>query len=80
VRVRLTGRADSYVDTLRDAGLADIRLDGHTLSIDLGAGGGPGTPEIVRRLVAAGADVEAVEPEEPSLEQVYLRLLRGGQA
>jgi hypothetical protein len=33
----------------------------------------------VRRLVEAGAGIEAVETEEASLEQVYLRLLKGGR-
>jgi hypothetical protein len=32
-------------------------------------------PEIVRRLVTAGAAIESVVPEQPSLEDVYLRLL-----
>jgi len=77
VRVRFAGPADAYVRTLSDEGLADVRADGHTLSIGLD-GAGLQTPDIVRRLVAAGAAIEAVEPEEPSLEQVYLRLLRGG--
>jgi ABC-type multidrug transport system ATPase subunit len=36
------------------------------------------TPQIVRTLVEAGADVEAVETEEPSLEDVYIKLLDGG--
>jgi ABC-2 type transport system ATP-binding protein len=77
LRIRLTGGADAHARTLRDAGLADVRLSGNTLSI--GPGGLP-TPEIVRRLVETGAAIEAVEPEEPSLEQVYLRLLERGRA
>ena len=36
------------------------------------------TPQIVRALVEAGAGVEAVETEEPSLEDVYIKLLAGG--
>src|SRR6185436_18433173 len=76
VRVRFTGPADAHARTLNDAGLADVRSDGDSLSIGL-EGAGLRTPDIVRRLVAAGAAIEAVEPEEPSLEQVYLRLLRG---
>ena len=77
VRVRLSGPANAYVATLHDAGLTDLRVDGDTVSIGLD-GTPPHTPAIVRRLVEAGASVEAVEPEEPSLEQVYLRLLKGG--
>jgi hypothetical protein len=33
------------------------------------------TPDVVRRLVEAGASVESVMPEEPPLEDVYLKLL-----
>ena len=77
VRVRFAGPADAHARTLSEAGLTDIRADGDTLSIGLD-GAALQTPDIVRRLVAAGAAIEAVEPEEPSLEQVYLRLLRGG--
>ena len=79
VRVRLTGPAAAHAHTLAAAGLTDIRADGHTLSIGIDSGASR-TPEIVRRLVEAGAGIEAVEPEEPSLEQVYLRLLKGGES
>ena len=37
-------------------------------------------PDIVRRLVAAGADILSVGPEEHPLEEVYLRLLDGPPA
>jgi ABC-2 type transport system ATP-binding protein len=76
LRIRVSGPADAHARTLREAGLVDINVDGDTLSIGPLADG-PRTPDIVRRLVDAGADIEAVEPEEPSLEQVYLRLLEG---
>jgi len=76
VRVRFARDAGRFAQTLRDAGLPDVRQEGDALSI------APGTAQlrtsdIVRRLVEAGADIEAVEPDEPSLEQVYLRLLKG---
>jgi len=32
-------------------------------------------PEIVRTLVNAGAAIQSVTPEQPPLEEVYLRLL-----
>ena len=76
LRIRFSGPAEAHARTLREAGLADVGVDGNTLSI-APAAGAPATPDIVRRLVDAGADIEAVEPEEPSLEQVYLRLLDG---
>ena len=78
VRVRLAAATSRFATVLREAGLADVREDGDTLSIGRSAGE-LRTPDIVRRLVDAGADIEAVEPEEPSLEQVYLRLLKGGR-
>ena len=77
LRIRLAGPADAYSQTLRDAGVSDISAGDDTLSIGPGA---VSTPEIVRRLVEAGARIEAVAPEEPSLEQVYLRLLGGGRS
>jgi ABC-2 type transport system ATP-binding protein len=77
VRVRFTGPADVHARTLVDAGITDVRADGHTLSMVPGAAAGLRTPDLVRRLVETGAGIEAVEPEEPSLEQVYLRLLEG---
>jgi len=80
VRVRFTGPADVHARTLVDAGLSDVRADGHILSLVPGTAAGLRTPDLVRRLVEAGAGIEAVEPEEPSLEQVYLRLLKGERA
>src|SRR5688572_8164716 len=77
LRIRFTGPADVPARVLREAGLSDVRVSGNTLSI--GPSGRP-TPEIVRRLVESGAAIEAVEPEEPSLEQVYLRLLDRGRS
>jgi ABC-2 type transport system ATP-binding protein len=77
LRVRLSAPAEPHARTLRDAGLADVSVSGDTVSI--GTGAGVRTPEIVRRLVEAGAGIEAVEAEEPSLEQVYLQLLNGAR-
>jgi hypothetical protein len=51
---------------------------GNMLVIDGGAGT-PDTPDVVRLLVAAGAAIESVVPEEPPLEDVYLRLLDGAE-
>jgi ABC-2 type transport system ATP-binding protein len=79
LRVRLATPAATYADVLRRAGLTDVHVDDATLSIGLDGAAGVRTPEVVRRLVEAGAAIEAVEPEEPSLEQVYLHLLKGGQ-
>ena len=78
VRIRFTGPAEAHAQTLRDAGLLDLRVDGDTVSVGPGEGA-LRTPDLVRRLVEAGAGIEAVETEEASLEQVYLRLLKGGR-
>jgi ABC-2 type transport system ATP-binding protein len=71
LRVRVTQAAQSFAGVLQTAGVSDIRADGHWISI----AGIVQAPAIVRRLVDAGADIEVVEREEPSLEDVYLKLL-----
>jgi ABC-2 type transport system ATP-binding protein len=74
VRIVLTQAAESFAVTLRTAGASDIRVDGAVMSV--GVANTPLTiPEVVRRLVEAGAGVESVMPEEPPLEDVYLKLL-----
>ena len=51
-----------------------MRADANTLSIAIEDPPAQ-TPAIVRTLVAAGAPIQSVAPEEPPLEEVYLRLL-----
>jgi ABC-2 type transport system ATP-binding protein len=77
VRVTLADAAAHYADVLRGAGVTDVRVERHVISIGLSSDAPRQTPAIVRRLVEAGADIEAVELEKPSLEQVYLSLLKG---
>ena len=78
LRIRLSGPAEPSVVVLHEAGIADARSDGTWLSL---APGTRTTPDIVRILVEAGAGIEAVEREEPSLEDVYIKLLHsdGGE-
>ena len=83
VRVELRSDAQPFAALLRSAGVRDLRTDGFALSVGLPDRGGDRsettaweTPEIVRYLVENGARVEAVIPERPTLEDVYLRLLR----
>ena len=76
VRVVLTGDAAAFCEPLRASGIADVRASGSVLSV--GLDGRTTTPVLVRRLVEAGASVESVVPEEASLEEVYLGLLRAG--
>jgi ABC-2 type transport system ATP-binding protein len=75
--IRLTESAQQFAPVLRAAGVPELRVDGHWLSM---SGATLTTPQIVRTLVEAGAGIERVETEEPSLEDVYIKLLGGGSA
>ena len=74
VRVVLATAAAPWVDTVRRAGLNDVRSEEFALSIGVDDSRAR-APEIVRLLVEAGAAIVAVMPEQPPLEEVYLRLL-----
>ena len=74
VRIVLAQPAEPFGTALRHAGLSDVRVDGTVMSVAM-AGAAMTTPDVVRRLVEAGAAVESVTPEEPPLEDVYLKLL-----
>lgn len=74
VRVLLRQPADGFVHILASIGLTDIQTDGRTLSIGV-RDHESDTPALVRRLVESGADIISVAPEQPPLEDVYLRLL-----
>jgi ABC-2 type transport system ATP-binding protein len=75
VRVRVTGDPGPHAAWLRAAGIADVRVENGALSIALDGSPVRSTPELVRLLVEAGALVEEVGREAPSLEQVYLRVI-----
>ena len=73
IRVELARNAASHVSMLRAGGIDDVKVEGAVISVAVNehvtvAG-------LVRRLVENGADINAVIPEERSLEDVYLRLL-----
>jgi ABC-2 type transport system ATP-binding protein len=73
VRVELARDAASHVSMLRASGINDVTMHGAVISVGLNehvtiAG-------LVRRLIESGAAINAVIPEERSLEEVYLRLL-----
>jgi len=72
LRIHVSQDVDTFADTLRASGVSDVRADGAWLSLSEGT---LTTPQIVRMLVDAGAGIEAVERDEPSLEDVYLKLL-----
>jgi ABC-2 type transport system ATP-binding protein len=88
LRIGLRANADGFASLLAVSGSRpslDVRVEGTLLSIALArqqASNGPGlapegndTPDIVRRLVELGAEIESVVVEEASLEEVYLQLL-----
>ncbi len=82
MRIVLDGDAAPFAAMLRSGGIADVRAEGNVLSVSPGdavsEGSATSTPDVVRMLVEAGARVEAVVPDTPSLEDVYLRVLDGG--
>ena len=84
VRIVIEGDAAPFAALLTSGGIADVRTKGSVLSVSPGSVVSPGravaTPDLVRMLVEAGARVESVVPDTPSLEDVYLRVLDGGGA
>ena len=80
VRVRLAGDAAAHAGLLRAAGVADVRVEDGALSVALDGSPVKSTPDLVRMLVEAGAQVEEVARETPPLEQVYLRVLSEGHS
>jgi len=73
IRIELGHDAASHVSMLRASGINDVTMHGAVISVALNehitvAG-------LVRRLIESGAAINAVIPEERSLEDVYLRLL-----
>jgi ABC-2 type transport system ATP-binding protein len=77
LRVRMGQAAAAFVAAAAGPGVNDVQADDRALSMAVDDAAGR-APAIVRRLVAAGADIEEVVPDEPSLEDVYLRLMGGG--
>ena len=77
VRIRLSEGAQSFAAGLRSSGVNDVSADGTWLSIPAGTAT---TPQIVRMLVESGASIEAVERDDASLEDVYLKLLHADGA
>jgi ABC-2 type transport system ATP-binding protein len=76
IRVVLAQPAAPFAAAAAGAGVTQVVADGTALSIGVDSAVET-APALVRRLVAAGASIQSVVPEEPSLEEVYLRLLHG---
>ena len=77
VRVELGRDAASHVSKLRANGIDDVIVEEGVISVGLNEH--VTVPTLVRRLIESGADINAVIPEERSLEDVYLRLLEEPQ-
>jgi len=75
VSITLTEPAARFEATVRSAGAADLSIDGTAMSIGA-EGEAMIAPALVKALVDAGARIVSVIPEEPSLEEVYLRLIK----
>ena len=78
VSITLAEPAAKYEPVVRSTGTADVKVEDRTMSIALD-GDVLVSPAIVKALVDAGARIVSVIPEEPSLEEVYLRLLKDVQ-
>jgi ABC-2 type transport system ATP-binding protein len=74
LRVTLATPAAPFVGTLHASRLTDVQANGNSLSIAVDDAAAR-APEIVRTLVNAGAPIQSVAPEQPPLEEVYLRLV-----
>ena len=66
--------AEAFAASVSGPGITDVRAQASTLSIAVDDAATRAS-EIVKRLVSAGADIQSVMPDEPTLEQVYLRLV-----
>jgi ABC-2 type transport system ATP-binding protein len=78
VSITLAEPAAKFEPVVRSTGTHDVTIDDRTMSIAL-EGDALVSPGIVKALVDAGARIVSVIPEERSLEEVYLRLLKDVQ-
>ena len=75
LKVRLGEVSETVVDAVRSLeGVEEVVVDGTTLSISVNDADRV-TPYIVRGVVMAGGMVQSVEVLEPSLEEIYLKLV-----
>jgi ABC-2 type transport system ATP-binding protein len=74
LRIVLAGSAATFVGALERAGASDVSVVENTLSLRVNDAASD-APALVRVLVLAGAEIQAVVPEEAPLEDVYLRVL-----
>jgi ABC-2 type transport system ATP-binding protein len=79
VRVTVAGDAARFAALLQSAGVSDVSAGDTTLSVALSPGAAASTPDVVRLLVEAGAHIEQVTPETPSLEDAYIEVVEGAK-
>jgi ABC-2 type transport system ATP-binding protein len=77
VRVRVAHDPQRFAEIAASDGAQDMEIlpDGFSVSLNDPA---RQVPHLVRALVQAGAEVQAVSPDRASLEDVYLRLIEEG--
>jgi ABC-2 type transport system ATP-binding protein len=75
VRIVINGHAGELLPALRAGGHRDVVAEDNALSIAV-TDAGRDIPHVVRVLVEHGASIIAVTPEEHSLEDVYLQLVK----
>jgi ABC-2 type transport system ATP-binding protein len=79
VKVRVDGEAARFANVLKSLPFAPGALaDGETLTVTLERD--QDVPEVITALVKAGARVHSAVPAERALEEVYLDLVKGGEA
>jgi len=80
IEIRLAGPAAPFIDALRRLpGVLGSLADGARLDVTVDDPARD-TPLVVKELVSGGAAVLAVRPLAPTLEEVYLRAVRGHDA
>ena len=79
IRVVLASPARKAMQVLASGGFGDVRADEDGISIGVDDVR-RSAPMIVRQLSDSGAEIVSVTPEQPPLEEVYLRLMSEQQA
>jgi ABC-2 type transport system ATP-binding protein len=74
VVVEVEGEASRWAAAIRNAGAAEPQVDGDRLIVM--TNDGATVPDLVAALVSAGARVRRVVPQEATLEEAYLDLVR----
>jgi ABC-2 type transport system ATP-binding protein len=75
VTIRFSGKAEPWLSVVQQLEYADQAMpDGQALRVSL-ENPPIDVPNLVRALVEAGAEIQAVEPARKSLEEIYLELV-----